>query len=192
MNRRIFLVRHAPIEVVSRGLIIGRTDVPIEPLPDAFVGPAPWPAHAHWVVSSALRAQQTARWLGGGTWRDDADWWEQDHGLWEGKTWGHLWDTEPLAREYLDQFTRVRPPNGEHLGDVRRRAVRAFSRLPKETDAVVVAHAGSIRCVLAWALQWPTRRAPFLEVAPLSCSVLQESSGGWRLLQLNVPLGTAL
>lgn len=188
MSRRVFLVRHAPIEAVSRGLIIGRTDVAIEALPTAFAGPAPWPAQAHWVVSPALRAQQTARWLGAARWQEEPDWWEQDHGRWERQTWAHLWDTDPEARVYLDDFARVRPPGGEHLGDVRRRAVRAFLRLPDEGDVVVVAHAGPIRCVLGWALGLPVRRAPFLEVGNLSCSVLQASPGGWRLLQLNVPL----
>lgn len=188
---RLYLIRHAPIEPAHRGRIVGRSDVAAALPAPLAPGVRPWPEACRVLASPARRARETASWLGFQGWDEDPDWWEQDHGAWEGETWDAVLARDPRARAYLEAYDRLRPPEGEHLGDVRRRVAAALARAvasEPDRDTVVVAHAGPIRCVVADALEVPTLRAAFLDVEPLSLSVLTRTPGGFRVSQLNVPL----
>jgi broad specificity phosphatase PhoE len=188
---RLWLIRHAPIVTAHRGQIVGRLDVDAE-LPVTAPPTAPWGSEARWLVSPARRARQTAAWLGGAGWEEDAALWEQSHGAWEGRTWDAVLAADPFAAAYLDAFDRLRPPEGEHLGDVRRRVTRAIARAMRAwpgEDVVVVCHAGPIRCLVAAALGVSTRKAAFIDVEPLSLTVLTATPGGFRVSGSNRPVG---
>jgi len=190
---RLWLIRHAPIDVAHRGQIVGRLDVAAELPEGPPPAPLPWGLEARWLVSPARRARQTAAWLGGAGWREDEALWEQSHGAWEGRTWDAVLAADPYAHAYLDAYDRLRPPEGEHRGDVRRRVTRAIARAtatwPAE-DLVVVCHAGPIRCLVAAALGASTRKAAFVDVEPLSLTVLTATPGGFRVSGLNRPVGS--
>jgi broad specificity phosphatase PhoE len=81
------------------------------------------------------------------------------------------WTTAPAA---------VRFPGGEAYADVRARAVRAVEemvRRHRDETAVVVAHAGPIRIVLAWALDMPDEASFRLGVPHASVSVVHWTAG---------------
>lgn len=189
---RWHLVRHGPLAAPWRGRIIGRTDAGVI-LPAPLAQPHPYlPAAARWVVSPRRRSQDTARYLGAAP----ADWWvepdfaEQDFGAWEERTWHELIATEPHAVSYLEGYDHVRPPGGEHVGDLSARVLAAFTRLSTQHEGeelVAVLHAGPIRCLLAYILGFPLGSLLKVSIDHLSWTTLSGMPGSWQVERVNMP-----
>lgn len=79
---------------------------------------------------------------------------ECNFGDWEGKTAEELSDDETF-KQWVSGSGNVVPPNGESMVDFQIRACKAFDKLVEDlmrsgtTDAVVVAHGGTIMAILA-------------------------------------------
>lgn len=183
------LVRHAPTAAKWRGRIVGKTDAEAHLDFDPTLYRDLFSAESSWIVTPLSRTQQTALRLGA----DPAAWTvvpalaEQDFGAWEGRTWADLAD-DPAAAAFWGAYHRIRPPEGESLGDVARRARRAFREMSASLEGreiVAVLHAGTIRALLCGALGIPLGRAMQLSVSHLSVTTLEGAPGAWQVTGVN-------
>jgi broad specificity phosphatase PhoE len=186
-------IRHAPVEAVYRGQIIGSTEAAAD-LPG---DPAPWLSQLGpvdtWMSSPLQRARQTARWLGAPeVYPIEPGFAEQDFGDWEGKRWSVLMSQDSRARLHWAAYDRSMPPGGESLELVQQRAWRAFemwSRRVEDRQVAVVAHAGVIRCILAQCLGMPLDRVLTISIDPLSLTVIEGHRGSWQVRHVNLVPG---
>jgi broad specificity phosphatase PhoE len=190
---RLYLVRHGETLWNREGRIQGGQDVPLGPR-----GLAQAEALAAWlagrpvsqVVSSDLvRARATAQVIGdrlGLPVRLDPDLREMAYGAWEGRTQRELAMEAGTGFAAFVRDSRRAPPGGESFLQVARRARRAAQRLLEEGDEVVaVAHGGSIRAILCWALGLPLSQRGRLLLDNGSVSVLEERPTGLRVRLMN-------
>lgn len=178
MTHHLLLVRHG--EPVERHLCHGaRSDPELSPLGRRQAQAAALRVRVlanevgrvtRLVRSPARRAAETTAPIAATLDRQavvDEDWRERDWGDWEGEAWDDCWATTPPdvtadPQSYLD-FT---PPGGETPGAVAARveaALEDVARTPGTT--VVVAHAGTIRQVLATVLGVPLVATLQIDVA---------------------------
>lgn len=178
------LIRHAP--ALTGGRLCGRTDVAADCSDIARIASvrARLGQPARLITSPALRCRQTAASL----WPDladpaqDARLWEQDFGDWEGSAYGDLPDLGPLQPDDLARHT---PPGGESFADLCARVGPALRDLAAAGDAMIVAHAGTVRAALALALGSIPAALAF-DVAPLSVTRLSAlPGGGWSVACVN-------
>ncbi|HYW25855.1 MAG TPA: histidine phosphatase family protein [Terriglobales bacterium] len=180
---RLFLVRHAAPEEWSAGRCVGRTDVPLSPaglraaegLAAAFAGLDVAAVYATPLRRAAATAEPIAAAVG----RDVTPcpgMREIDFGAFEGRTPDEIERADPdFYARWMTAPAAVRFPGGESYGDVRARAVPAIEEVVRrhaDGTAVAVAHAGSIRIVLAWALEMPDAASFRLAVPHAAVSVL--------------------
>jgi alpha-ribazole phosphatase len=181
---RLWLIRHAPVDG-PRG-VIHAADAPAD-LSDAAafaVLKARLPDQARAVCSPMRRTRQTADRLGLDA-VDEVDFAEQDFGAWIGRRHDDL-STELGAayQEFWKSPAGNRPPGGESFVDQIERARTGLARLPAG-DAVLVVHSGTIRAVLAIALElWPDSALRFA-IDPLSLTRIDRLASGWRVVAVN-------
>jgi probable phosphomutase (TIGR03848 family) len=112
---------------------------------------------------------------------------EVDFGTWTGRRFA---DMAPDAGWQLYNAVRsvTRPPGGESLLDVQRRAVAALLELrerhPNEVVAVV-SHADTLRAILLYFLGMPIDFVQRLDLSPAGISVLHLGDGAPRVSQIN-------
>jgi alpha-ribazole phosphatase len=105
---------------------------------------------------------------------------ELDFGDWEGRPWGEI------PRHELDAWAAdvvgYAPPGGESPRTVQRRAVDFVASLTVP-EAVVVTHAGVIRCLLAHWLELPDDAWLTVSVDFLSITTVERDANGrvWRV-----------
>ncbi|WP_291866892.1 histidine phosphatase family protein [Bradyrhizobium sp.] len=180
----LWLIRHAPVDG-PRGVIHG-------PEAPADVGDvsalaalkAKLPAQAFAVCSPARRTRETAVALGldpvtEGAFR------EQDFGAWTGRRHDDL-VAEPgeVYRDFWKSPARNAPPGGESFVDQIVRARAGLAGLPAG-DAILVVHSGTIRAVLALALDLAPDAALRFVIDPLSLTRIDRLEGGWRVVAVN-------
>lgn len=154
----ILLARHGATAASGRGLVVGRRDIGltqagrdeaarlgqvVEDLGIAGI-------HASPLRRAAETAQIVAGRLGLIT-RLDARLTETDKGRWEGRALGEIKSVERPAYESLRHRTaQFRYPGGESVAEHQRRVVAALRDIAGgPLPALVVCHAGTIRCALA-------------------------------------------
>lgn len=178
------LVRHGEVEGAGRRVVRGQLDAPLsgegrrqgELL-------ARWcarsePAPAALLSSDLSRCSELAAELGRG-WDLEVETRpelrEQDMGSWQGRTWEEVQAQHGRAvHDYWDDYVDARPPGGESLRDVYRRAGATWDELAarwRGQSVVVVTHIGVIRCLLCRFLSLPPSQA--LRFAPASASLTQ-------------------
>ncbi|WP_252733738.1 histidine phosphatase family protein [Paracoccus marinaquae] len=175
---KLMILRHAP--PLSDGRLAGRTDVAA----DCSDGAAcDWMrarigVSGEVLCSPARRCRQTAAALGLAPDRT-CDWlWEQDFGIWEGLAYDALPDLGALPPAGLAAH---RPEGGESFDDMAARIHAGISGL--DHDALLVAHAGTVRAALALVVG---PAALSFSVAPLSLTVLRRAGAGWAVEAVNV------
>jgi alpha-ribazole phosphatase len=181
---RLWLIRHAPVDG-PRGIIHG-LDAPADISDTAallrlrFLLPSPHVA----ISSPSRRARETAAALGLAA-VADASFGEQDFGSWTGRT------HEEIRRDSgstYDAFWRApatnRPPGGESFVEQIARVRSGIEALPAG-DAILVAHAGTIRAALALALEMPPDNALRFVIDPLSVTRLDRLDNAWRVVAVN-------
>ena len=180
----LWLIRHAPVDG-PRGVIHG-PDAPAD-LGDAasFAAlKARLPANAFAVCSPARRTRETAVALGLDPVEQPA-FREQDFGAWTGRRHNDL--TAELGAAYHEFWKSPagnRPPGGESFVDQIERARAGLALLPAG-DAVLVVHSGTIRAVLAIALDLAPDSALRFVIDPLSLTRLDRLEHGWRVVAVN-------
>ena len=175
----LLLIRHAPSD--ANGRLCGRVDVParIDGEPGIAALRALLSGVERRVSSPARRCRETAAaiWPDGPAAELDARLWEQDFGEWDGKCYADIPDLGALPAE---QLAAHRPPGGESFDDLVRRAAPALWEMAeghRDAPVAIVAHAGTIRAVLALALGANGPALAF-EIATLSVTHLRLLSGG--------------
>lgn len=163
------------------------------------------PDDAVWIATTLQRTQKTAAAIH--TVREPAapprefilepELIEQHFGDWQGRTYAEigafgLTDTDAGHRFWLAPAHSV-PPGGESFVQVMQRVAAAVERLTRQhagRDIVVVAHGGSIRAALAFALGLEPEAALAFSIEPLSLTRLDHIDGpgaghGWRVGAVN-------
>ena len=154
----LWLIRHAPVDG-PRGVIHG-PDAPAD-LGDAAAFAAlkaRLPGDALAVCSPARRTRETAS-AGPRSRSNRTAFREQDFGAWTGRRHNELErELGPAYREFWKSPASNRPPGGESFVDQIARASAGLAQLPAG-EAILVVHSGTIRAVLAIALDLaPDRR----------------------------------
>jgi alpha-ribazole phosphatase len=180
----LLLIRHAPV-AGPRGVIHG-PDAPAD-LGDAAAFAAlkrRLPVNAFAVCSPARRTRETAAALGLDAVERPA-FREQDFGTWTGRRHDDL--TAELGAAYHEFWKSPagnRPPGGESFVDQIDRARAGLALLPAG-DAILVVHSGTIRAVLAIALELAPDSALRFVIDPLSLTRIDRLEKGWRVVAVN-------
>ncbi|MDC7789110.1 histidine phosphatase family protein [Rhodoplanes sp. TEM] len=181
---RLWLIRHAPVA--------GPRDVIHPPEAPADLGDAEriaalrdqLPAEAPVFASPAQRTLDTAQALGLDP-IHQPDFREQGFGEWTGRTHADLEAELGLAyATFWRSPARRRPPGGESFVDQIERVRRGLVQLPAG-DAVLVVHSGTIRAILAIALDLTPESALRFVVAPLSLTRIDRVAASWRIRFVN-------
>ena len=201
VTRWIF-IRHAPVR--AGGVIYGNTDVPADCSDaPAFAALAnALPPGAVWLTSQLSRTVDTARAIGAGGYAlpelaADARFGEQDFGAWHGMS------HDALAAEQADAYRRFwrapaihRPPGGESFMQVIARVGAALTEWTARhagRDIVCACHGGTIRAVLAHALDLAPERALQFAADHLARTAVDYVAptpgfdGAWRVRAVNLP-----
>ena len=195
MAERLILIRHGDLGERFRGRYIGRTDAPLSAegrrQAEALAGPlARLPDGASLVVSPLRRTCETA---GIALGRDahftvDPDLREIDFGRWEGMSFAEILADDPTAVDrwaaLAEDFTF---PEGESIGNFRRRIGKAAGRIAADPAGTVVAvtHGGVIRFLICHFLGLPDRAHLLFDVQPASLSEIRIDGGRGVLTLLN-------
>lgn len=180
----LWLIRHAPVDG-PRGVIHG-PDAPAD-VGDAAAFAAlktKLPPNAFVCCSPARRTRETALALGLDPVEDPA-FREQDFGAWTGRRHNDLVaELGDAYRDFWKSPASSRPPGGESFVDQILRATMGLARLPAG-DAVLVVHSGTIRAVLAIALDLSPDSALRFAIDPLSLTRIDRLADGWRVVAVN-------
>lgn len=180
----LWLVRHAPVDG-PRG-VIHAPDAPADVSDTAALAAlrAKLPAKALAVCSPARRTCETAAALGLDPVQQNA-FREQDFGAWTGRRHDDLVaELGDLYRDFWKSPASNAPPGGESFVDQILRARAGLAGLPAG-DAVLVVHSGTIRAVLAIALDLAPDAALRFVIDPLSLTRIDRLMGGWRVVAVN-------
>jgi len=202
---RWWWIRHAPV-TAHAGKIYGQQDVPAD-----FTGMEPairqlaalLPPDGVAVASDLKRAIATADALreAGATWQEEhrePAFREQDFGDWQGLSHEEFSSVrEKLPHKGWLAPAYERPPNGESYTDVVGRVVPAIiwhSSVFAGSDIIAVAHAGSIRAALSYALGIDPETSLSFSLENLSLTRLDhiesgDDSGLWRVVCVNRTFG---
>ena len=184
----LHLVRHWPA-LGAEGRCVGHADLPLADAASAARARWPLGPPARLVVSPLARAWQTAAPL--------AERWglepepeprlrEMDFGEWDGRTWAEIErDDADRLGAWMADWTATAAPGGESFADVQAR-VEDWLGGVDERETVVVAHAGSVRAVLAHVLGLPAGHAFRLAVAHGALTTVRLNPP--ELVTLNQPL----
>jgi broad specificity phosphatase PhoE len=203
---RWHFVRHAPVDQsgpAPRSVLYATPDEPADcsdtPQFEALAGFLP--VGGLWVTSQLKRAQQTAdailhhhvappkaRWI-------DARLAEQHYGDWHGLTLDAL-QAELAGRPFHKMWITTAedaPPNGETFHDLAERVRAAMDDITAAhagANIVAVAHGGTIRAALAYALGLELNRALTVSVENLSTTRIDHVpgpgiGGDWRVVYVN-------
>ena len=180
----LWLIRHAPVDG-PRG-VIHAPDAPAD-LSDvaAFAAlKARLPQNAFAVCSPSRRTWETALALGLDPVKQAA-FREQDFGAWTGRRHNDLVaELGDTYRDFWKSPASNRLPGGESFVDQILRARAGLAGLP-EGDAVLVVHSGTIRAVLAIALDLEPDAALRFVIDPLSVTRIDRLENGWRVGGVN-------
>ena len=180
----LWLVRHAPVDGPP-GVIHG-PDAPAD-LSDAAAFAAltaRLPARVQSVCSLTRRTRETAAALGLDAIQQNA-FREQDFGAWTGRRHNDLVaELGDAYRDFWKSPASNRPPGGESFVDQIGRTVDGLASLPTG-DVVMVVHSGTIRAVLAIALDLSPDAALRFVIDPLSLTQIDRLDNGWRVVAVN-------
>ena len=180
----LWLIRHAPVDG-PRGVIHG-PDAPADISDvEAFVArTANLPANAFAACSPARRTFETAVALGLDPVKQVL-FREQDFGAWTGRRHNDL--VTELGEAYHDFWKSPAsnaPPGGESFVDQIGRTADGLSALPPG-DVILVVHSGTVRTVLAIALDLASDAALRFVIDPLSLTRIDRLENGWRVVAVN-------
>ncbi len=151
----VFLIRH-PKPAIEKDIIYGSLDVSLANgyKKDLDICLEKLPKNIKTIYSSPLkRCKDSASYLQEklpfSNIIEDTRLQEINFGDWEGKTWSSITPNE--LNNWMYNFVDVAPPNGENLHQLHTRVSDFYDEmiLNAQEPIVIVAHAGSIRCILA-------------------------------------------
>ncbi|HET9625391.1 MAG TPA: histidine phosphatase family protein [Kofleriaceae bacterium] len=190
---RLILVRHAEPDEAMRGRCYGSLDVGLSAHGRAQAARlvAVLARGAIDAVYSSPRQRAIETVAGLAPPRVVADLREIDFGALEGMTYDEVAAAHPaLYRRWMEQPTEVGFPGGEHYTDVRARVTAAAAAIRAAHPrgcALIVAHGGTLRVLLAEALRIADADIFRLDIAHASISVIDRFADGTPIVRgLNV------
>ena len=180
----LWLIRHAPVDG-PRGVIHG-PDAPADISDAAALAAlkAKLPPNAFAVCSPARRTWETAIALRLDPIKKPA-FREQDFGAWTGRRHNDLVaELGDVYRDFWKSPASNRPPGGESFVDQIGRTADGLVGLPSG-DVILVVHSGTIRAVLALALDLSPDAALRFVIDPLSLTRIDRLENGWRVVAVN-------
>jgi alpha-ribazole phosphatase len=184
-DTRLWLIRHAPVAGPTG--VIHDSDAPAD-ISNAAAFAAlrdRLPAKAAQFASPSVRTLETAAALG---LRPIAEpnFREQNFGRWTGRRHDDLsCELGDAYREFWRTPANNRPPGGESFVDQIVRVREGLAALPGG-DVVLVVHSGTVRAVLAIALDIEPEPALRFTIDPLSLTRIDRLSNGWRVVCVNL------
>ncbi|HEY0909778.1 MAG TPA: histidine phosphatase family protein, partial [Bradyrhizobium sp.] len=110
---------------------------------------------------------------------------EQDFGDWTGRRHDDLAAEFGAAyRGFWDAPASSKPPGGESFADQIVRVRDGLVKLPAG-DVILVVHSGTVRAVLAIALDLPPETALRFTIDPLSLTRIDRVASSWRVVGVN-------
>ncbi|MCK9918875.1 histidine phosphatase family protein [Microbacteriaceae bacterium K1510] len=111
---------------------------------------------------------------------------EQNFGAWTGRRHAEIEaELGPAYTEFWRKPATNRPPSGESFEDQIARVRDCLPTLPAG-DVALVIHSGTIRAILAIALDLPAENALRFVIDPLSLTQIDRLDQGWRVRTVNV------
>ena len=187
----LILIRHAPTAWNARGLIQGRTDVPLGAAGRQRAAAWRPPAEAvdcDWLSSPLARARATAEVMAGRTVPVDDRLAEMSWGAWEGRRLADLRAELGHGMSGLEALgLDFRPPGGESPRDVQSRLRPLLAELAaRRRTTLAVTHKGVIRAVYAAATGWDMTGKPPHRLRSEAAQVfLLDAAGAPRIARLN-------
>jgi len=199
-STRWWWVRHAPVRE-DGGNIYGQADLGCDCSDKAvFAGVAKFlPKNAVWYASNLKRTHQTAEAIWGAGLMAPAEmvkdkaFAEQDLGEWQGMNRAAFFAARPASiASYWFSPADERAPGGESFNDLSERVVGAIKRINTEhagKDVVCVAHGGTIKAAIAFALGLDAGAGFAFTID--NCSVTRldhlasDGHSGWRVPMIN-------
>jgi broad specificity phosphatase PhoE len=197
---RFHLIRHALVEPRARTLFYGAMDVPLCDLAlkqDASLFrwlAAKLPRPAVWVTSNLARTRATAAAVFAAGYPEQAlatepGLAEQHLGEWQGLPHDALAaKLRHPAHPFWPHAAEEEPPGGESFAAVTARVGEVLDRLAEAhagEDVVVVAHGGSIRAAIAYALGLTGHQALAFSIRNLGVTRLERHGRDWRVSAVN-------
>lgn len=199
-QKMIYLLRHTqPERSSSDKLFLGQTDLPLSDLgvtQARQLGRCLQNKSINAVFSSDLRrgadTAEAIAYRQGLKVNHDRALREIDLGLWEGKSFKAIAETNPLEfqRRGLEIDT-FRPPEGESFADLRDRVMIAFQSicsLPYK-NIVIVGHAGVNRVILCELLGMPLSNLMRIGQDYGCMNIILPTPNGYKVSGMNLPIG---
>lgn len=200
---RWWWIRHAPV-FNGGGRLYGQEDLEADVSDTARFQTlaALLPRDAVWLATPLVRTTQTMAAIGdAGGYQPEpaliAPFMEQFFGDWQGLRWDEMEARDPSGyAAFWDDPSGNAPPNGESFAGVIDRVAPEMEQLTEThagRDIVCVAHGGSIRAAIAYALDLHHERAMALAIDNLSLTRIEHVEGGtlkgrgksWRIVGIN-------
>jgi len=108
-------------------------------------------------------------------------------GEWEGRYWNEF-EGDPARINYYRLPEEARPPGGETLGEVQRRAVASVQRASDRAEshpAILVTHADVVKAIVAHYLEAPLQTMRHMRIGHASVTALAITGSSGTLLCLN-------
>ena len=158
----IYFIRHTAVYNPNK-LCYGQSEIPLE---ENFTVDFDWikdhlsiEENTSFFSSPFRRCSKLASYLSDDTFKIEERISELNFGNWEMKPWAQIDEKE--LNPWMEDFVNYAPTQGESFNDLYNRSVAFFEDLTHSTsnDAVVVCHAGVIRAILAYILDFPLENA---------------------------------
>lgn len=145
----LYLIRHGKTRANEERRYCGSTDLPLSDLGREELKSLSYPRwEAKYVSSGMTRANETLEVLFPGTpYERDLRFWEVDFGIFEGKTYDELKDTQAYQIWLTGDNEANVPPEGESGEQMCIRVLEALSEIREDT--VLVCHGGVIAAIMA-------------------------------------------
>jgi alpha-ribazole phosphatase len=184
VETRFWLIRHAPVARPSG--VVHDDNAPADTRDVAAIAAlrSLLPQGAVAFVSPARRTMETAIALGLAA-TPEPSFREQDFGSWMGRRHAQL--AQAFGHEYAKFWQSPAEnvvPGGESFVNQISRVRERLATLP-DGDVVLVIHSGTIRAVLAAALELAPNNALGFVIDPLSLTRVDRLTNGWRVVCVN-------
>jgi alpha-ribazole phosphatase len=163
----IYLIRHSAVYNPNK-LCYGQSEIPLE---ENFTIDFDWikdhlklSENTLYFSSPFRRCTKLAAFLSDDTYQIDERISELNFGAWEMKAWSEIPAQE--MNPWMEDFVSYRIPNGENFIDLQNRAVSFYEDLTAQDseDIVISTHAGVIRSLIAYVLDFPLENAFNLQI----------------------------
>jgi alpha-ribazole phosphatase len=175
----LYIIRHTPVDIES-GICYGQTDLNLlNTYPDDIdVIKKRLPTSFDAIISSPLKRCTFIAEEFNAYYTTDNRLQEMDFGEWEMQLWDKI-NAETL-KQWMNNIVDVKPPHGENLKIVYQRVESFLNELRTQpyNNALIVTHAGIIRCIWTYILNNPLQNTFKIPV------------GYGEVLQVNLGLDT--